>query len=262
MPYAAVNGIRIFYESHGEGPAIVFAHGRGGNHLSWWQQVPVFARAYRCIVFAHRGFGLTADGDPPLGRDGFVDDLGGLLDTLGIERTFLVAQSMGGWTALNYAARDPARISGLVLADTTGGITDDAVLAAVARHGPPPTDLMQRVLGQRFRAREPSLAFLYRQIEATNPPRPVTKTITQGGGVRSAELKGFPVPTLCIVGTDDTIVTPEIIDLVAAAIPGATSAHVPDVGHSVYFEAPEAFNRLVAGHLARCGWGRPEALGV
>lgn len=35
MPYAPINGTRMFYESHGEGPAIVFAHGRGGNHLSW-----------------------------------------------------------------------------------------------------------------------------------------------------------------------------------------------------------------------------------
>lgn len=47
MPKAAVNGIQLYYESHGEGPAIVFAHGRGGNHLSWWRQVPAFSDDYR-----------------------------------------------------------------------------------------------------------------------------------------------------------------------------------------------------------------------
>ena len=38
MPKAPINGIDLYYESNGEGPAIVFAHGRGGNHMSWWQQ--------------------------------------------------------------------------------------------------------------------------------------------------------------------------------------------------------------------------------
>ena len=42
MPFATVNGTRLFYEDHGSGPAIVFAHGRGGNHLSWWRQVSEF----------------------------------------------------------------------------------------------------------------------------------------------------------------------------------------------------------------------------
>ena len=49
MPKAQVNGIAVYYEVHGDGPAVVFAHGAGGNHLSWWQQVPVFARQYRCV---------------------------------------------------------------------------------------------------------------------------------------------------------------------------------------------------------------------
>ena len=50
MPKASINGIELYYKSHGEGPAITFAHGRGGNRLSWWQQVPVFSKDYRCIT--------------------------------------------------------------------------------------------------------------------------------------------------------------------------------------------------------------------
>jgi 3-oxoadipate enol-lactonase len=49
-------GCRIYYEVAGEGPAIVFAHGLGGNHMSWWQQVAHFAPRYTCVTFAHRGF--------------------------------------------------------------------------------------------------------------------------------------------------------------------------------------------------------------
>src|SRR5579859_3387296 len=49
-------GAEIYYECTGSGPAVVFAHGLGGNHLSWWQQVPHFSRRYTCVTFAHRGF--------------------------------------------------------------------------------------------------------------------------------------------------------------------------------------------------------------
>ena len=49
-------GCTIHYEVTGSGPAIVFAHGLGGNHLSWWQQVAHFAPHYTCVAFAHRGF--------------------------------------------------------------------------------------------------------------------------------------------------------------------------------------------------------------
>ena len=60
MARAAVNGIEVYYEEYGEGSAIVFAHGRGGNHFSWFQQVAAFQDEYRCVVFDHRGWGLTA----------------------------------------------------------------------------------------------------------------------------------------------------------------------------------------------------------
>ena len=46
----------LYYEVSGSGPALLFAHGLGGNHLSWWQQVAHFAPHYTCVTFAHRGF--------------------------------------------------------------------------------------------------------------------------------------------------------------------------------------------------------------
>ena len=71
MPKSAINGIDLYYETNGGGesngdgetigaePAVVFAHGAGGNHLSWWQQVPAFSELYRCVTFDHRGFGQS-----------------------------------------------------------------------------------------------------------------------------------------------------------------------------------------------------------
>ncbi len=128
MPTAPINGIELYYESYGDGPAIVFAHGRGGNHFSWFQQVAAFQGDYRCIVFDHRGWGLTADVPDGPGPAAFADDLAALLDHLEIDRAFLVSQSMGGITNLGFALRHPERVAGLVLGDTTGGIGDPSVV--------------------------------------------------------------------------------------------------------------------------------------
>ena len=55
----------LYYEIHGDGPWMVFAHGAGGNSLSWWQQVPVFAPRYRCLVYDQRGWGRHGPGVNP-----------------------------------------------------------------------------------------------------------------------------------------------------------------------------------------------------
>ena len=94
----------LYYEVHGEGPLVVFAHGAGGTHLSWWQQVPELSRHFQCITFDHRGFGYSRDVDGGPGRAAFVQDLAGLIDHLGLDRVSLVGQSMGGWTTLGYAS--------------------------------------------------------------------------------------------------------------------------------------------------------------
>ena len=124
MPITQVNRINLYYEVHGDGPAIVFAHGASGNHLSWWQQVPVFARQYRCVTFDHRGFGQSPDTPHAPGSQAFVEDLNQLLDHLKIEHVVLVAQSMGGRTCLGFTLAHHDRVQALVMADTTGGFAD------------------------------------------------------------------------------------------------------------------------------------------
>jgi 3-oxoadipate enol-lactonase len=56
MPLTALNGITCYYESTGDGETVTFLHGAGGNHVSWWQQVPHFRHKYRCLTLDHRGF--------------------------------------------------------------------------------------------------------------------------------------------------------------------------------------------------------------
>ena len=168
MPKVSVNGIQLYYESHGQGPAIVFAHGRGGNHLSWWRQVPAFSENHRCITFDHRGWGASVDADNGPGRAAFVEDLKQLLDHLEIQQTFLVSQSMGGLTSLGFALTYPDRCLGLVLGDTTGGVGDASVLGELDDVTPPPGG-PGRGLCAEFIRNNPDLVFLYSQIQGLNP---------------------------------------------------------------------------------------------
>src|SRR5262249_39826593 len=125
-------GAEIYYERTGIGPAIVFAHGLGGNHISWWQQVPYFSSHHSCVTFAHRGFSpsriSSGSVDPAL----FAEDLLALVDHLQLAELRLVAQSMGGWACLNFALRHPQRVRALVMA-STGGAVDLNTLDAATR---------------------------------------------------------------------------------------------------------------------------------
>ena len=251
MPKAPINGIELYYESHGAGPAIVFAHGRGGNHISWWRQVARFAGEYRCITFDHRGWGQSA---APYGsplREHFAADLAALMDYLGVEQTFLVAQSMGGFSCLEFALARPERTLGLLLGDTTGGVTTPGVLAALARTAPP--EGVARSLAAGFIAEQPSLTFLYQQIQALNPGRGEDGVISgfrREDGRQAADFANWQTPTLLIVGDQDAIFPPEVIAEVQKAIPGSRMEIIPGAAHSAHFEKADEFNALLSAFLS------------
>ena len=247
MPKVSLNGIGIFYESHGEGPPIVFAHGRGGNHLSWWRQVPVFSKGYQCITFDHRGWGASAVKPHGPGRAAFVEDLRNLLDHLGLDQAFLVAQSMGGLTCLGFALAYPQRALGLVLGDTTGGIGDPKVLGLL-KDVYPPDHPLRRALSSSFIKDHPDLAFLFQEVGLLNPEMPinvVSSFFRDPAGPQAADLAQLTVPTLLIVGQEDLIFPVNVMQEAQKLIPNSRLEIVPGAAHSTHFEQPEAFNRLV-----------------
>ncbi|HEY7295748.1 MAG TPA: alpha/beta hydrolase, partial [Dehalococcoidia bacterium] len=211
MPTLTLNGTDLYYETHGAGPAIVFAHGAGGNHLSWFQQVPTFRDRYTCVTFDHRGFGRSLDARPAEERPRFDEDLAALIDHLQLPEVRLVAQSMGGWTCLGYAATHPDRVRALVMADTAGGLTspelETARAEAQAKRGDLP--LLGGALSQSFRQRDPTGAFLYEQIFALNPPR--EQALGRGTpmnrlSVSAEQAAALKLPVLFIEGADDVLI--------------------------------------------------------
>ena len=254
MPRIPINGIELDYQEYGEGDAVVFLHGAGGNLLSWWQQIPTFSQNYRCVTLSHRGFGHSYDIPNGPGMTAFVDDLESLLDRLEIESAHLVAQSMGGRTALGFAVKNPARTLSLTLADTTGGMGELDVENALNewRERQPIRELAFRAVSAGFRTQSPDLANLYLQISRTNPPRPDLSGVLSGGP-RGAELSKLNMPVLFVVGEEDEITPPHVIEAASAHIPGSELMRVPGCGHSVYFENPAVFNFEVGRFIANAG---------
>jgi 3-oxoadipate enol-lactonase len=271
MPTAELNGGRIYYEEHGKGPAIVFAHGAGGNHLSWWQQVPEFSRHFRCVTYDHRGWGLSID-ENETGPASFIEDLRSLLDHLEIERTFLVAQSMGGLSCLAIALADPQRVRGLVMANTFAGMRREVWLASEealrenvrAVWDRRRADGIKRALSREFSSRHRERAFLYKQIRILNEEGP-NKLENDDRVTRFRALERLPdssanrenlaamdTPVLFIGGEHDEVMPVSLMEIARSLIPESRMVVVPGAGHSVYFEQPELFNHIVAEFFAEC----------
>ena len=255
MAALRIEGLDLYYEVHGEGPPVVFAHGMGGNHASWFHQVAAFAPRYRTIVFDQRGFGNSRDAADGPGRSRFVADLAALLDHLAVDKAALVAQSMGGGTCTLFTARHPRRVSALVLADTLMGLRLPAPIqqrvAAVDRAVDGLSQL-ERVLGPSFRRRDAAGCQLYAAIASFNGVNRRTLTGTFGSGPTPGELATAGVPILFLVGEEDALFPPDIVRDVHRLVKGSRFVELPATGHSGYFESPAMFNEAVLGFLASC----------
>jgi len=251
----------VYFAVIGSGPPLVFAHGLGGNHLSWWQQVAHFARSHTCVIFAHRGFPPSSPVPGSTAPDAYADDLSALIEHLGLKDVTLVGQSMGGWTCLDYALRQPANVRALVMACTSGAVdfsrlqdpevdqwlrAAPGALAELERRG------IQPAGGERMAREQPALAHLYWQISEMAPAAfraQVRKRIVELRVRPPALLAGLPMPALFITGDEDWVFPPAAGPALARRAPHGRAVRVPAAGHSVYFERAAQFNELVGSVL-------------
>lgn len=254
MPYAEVNGARLYFEQHGTGDDVVFLHGAGGNHICWWQQLAHFAHHHRCLVYDARGWGLSR-GDMAVGRAALGTDLIALMDHLGIKRTHVVAQSMGGRAVAGLTRLAPERVRSLILCGTTAGATNDRIreLQDQLKDERGDGGLREHALAPGFELESPALALLYRQINALNPPRPrgfLGRPPPSYRGSMHGPIAALGVPVQFIVGEFDLITSPAMIREAHSLIPGSRFHQVDGAGHSAYFERADEWNRVAAEFLA------------
>lgn len=257
MSVAEVNCIRLYYEEHGTGYPVVFAHAFAGTTHMWEPQVPVFSKRYRFIVYDARGHGQSQS--PPsleqYSADIVVEDLCQLLRHLKISKAVVGGLSTGGYQSLRFYLRHPEMVAALVLMGTgpgyrnpehmaewnrkqekrarqletggTGAFADDPGTRAILAYTPREILLRQNPVG---------LANMARMVVGQHD----TEVIERLGEVK--------VPTLVVAGAEDTPFL-GAASYMARAIPGARSVIIPQAKHAVNLDNPVAFNEAVLGFL-------------
>jgi pimeloyl-ACP methyl ester carboxylesterase len=285
MTYATTDdGVNLYYEETGSGDPVVFLHEFAGDHRSWEPQVRHFARTYRCIVLSARGFPPS---DVPSAPEAYsqaraVDDVVAVLDHAGVDKAFVVGNSMGGFGALHFALRYPDRTRGSVVAGCGYGAHPDKedqfraesekVAVAFETEG---SSAMSQWYGYgparvQYEAKDPRGHAEHVQVLAEHHPVGAANTMR---GVQKArpslyamqdELAACTSPVLVIAGDEDNGVL-ETDLMLKRTIPRCGLAVLPKSGHVTNLEEPVLFNALLERFFAAVEhdkWGErdPRAL--
>lgn len=253
MPYIMSKGQPIYYQLTGSGPPLIFIHGVGGNHASWFNQVMHFRGKYTVIAVDLAGFGNTED-RRGLGRERFVDDLSAIIYQLTEEPVHLVGQSMGGGVVLKYAERNPKKVRSMAIVNSLVGIdlseyNEIKKMLAESHEICDGLPQHQRVLGETTLATRPEIKFLYKSISSFNKYN-INNIVGQQSVMSVSEIDSLGIPILFVAAREDRLFPSECVAAVANIFNESKFKVVENAGHSSYLEKPENFNSIIEEWLA------------
>lgn len=262
--FVSVGCGELYYETMGEGEPLVLVHGGSMDHRMWDDQFEFFARRFRVIRYDVRGYGLSRSLYGPH-RD--YEDLGLLLDHLGIERAHLMGLSLGGRIIVDFALEHPDRVMKLIPvapglsgyafnAEPEQKYTEDihAAFAAADFDRAAEVFLVGWTVGPKRRAEDVDPQFLSRVralIRENIKPGKDTGYPTEADPPAVKRLSEIKAPTLVVVGDLDM---PGILDIshrIEKEVKGSRKIVIKGAGHTVNMEKPEKFNKAVMEFLGR-----------
>lgn len=263
MPFLLTGDITTHYALDGatDAPVLLLSNSLGTSFHVWDPVMADLTRHFRVLRYDTRGHGLSDATPLPDAATGYsipmlAADALALLDALGIARAHVCGLSIGGMIAQHLAATAPRRVDRLVLCDTAAVIGPPSVwndrIAGIRREGLAAVapGVMARWFTEGFRAREPHIVRGYVNM--------VARTSLEGYlgcamAVRDADLtagdRAIAAPTLVVVGEDDPATPRASAEALAALIPGARLATIPDCSHIPCVQQPDALASLIVSHL-------------
>lgn len=246
----------------GEGTPVVFLHGSGAGvsaAANWWLNLPAIARTHRTIAIDLIGFGQTIEPEgAEYGIRAWVEHTVRVLDALGIEKAWLVGNSLGGWVAFQFALDHPERLAGLISMGT-GGAKKTRAMASHARPEVTPagirsalTDFVvddtlvtDELVEARYRAaaRPGATERFRRVIDARDHDR-------EHFPLDLERLRDVTVPVLMIHGREDTVIPVSRTLQLQEHLPHADTILFSQCGHWSQVERMDDFNDLVTRFLA------------
>jgi pimeloyl-ACP methyl ester carboxylesterase len=243
-------GVKIYYEDHGHGPAILLSHGYSATTAMWQGQIQAFKEKYRVIVWDMRGHGRSdSPADGALYSEAHtVADMQAVLDACGVQQAVIGGLSLGGYMSLAFHRVHAGMTRALMLFDTGPGFKNDAARRAWNERA---QERAQALESQGFKALGGSDEVAMSQHRTPLGLAGAARGMLaqEGAGVIES-LPHVRVPTLVLVGSNDTPFL-AASDYMATKIPGAAKVVIADAGHASNIHQPAAFNRAMADFLDR-----------
>jgi pimeloyl-ACP methyl ester carboxylesterase len=259
MLHVEVNGNSIAYERVGDGPAVVLLHGFTQDSRVWQPQIEGLSDQFTVIAWDAPGAGQSSDPHEPFGISGWVENLAGLLDAIGIHQAHILGLSWGGILAQEFYRQHSERILSLILADTYAGwkgslpepIPQERLAACLQDAALPPGDFVTKYLPGMFSESPPHAAreWLSAVMSGFHPIGFRMMAASSAEADTRDLLPTIRVPTLLIWGDADQRSPMRVAYQLRDAIPSARLSVIPGAGHVSNLEAPDRFNALV---LAFC----------
>lgn len=224
--YAAVNGLKMYYEIHGKGEPLVLLHGGGSTITSTFGRIlPELSKTQQVIAIELQAHGRTRDIDRPLSFEQDADDVAELLKQLKIQKANIMGFSNGGTTSLQIAIRHPEIVNKLILASTLykrdgmpGGFFEGMAQATFESMPQPLKDAYLKVNPDP----KGLLAMFHRDVAR----------MVSFKDIRQQDIQAIQVPALVINGDAEVIRAEHALEL-ARALPHAQLAILPG-GHGEY----------------------------
>lgn len=249
MPKLNSNGVELYYEVHGQGPVLLLTHGFSATGDMWRGQVEALSKKHTLVIWDMRGHGQSDYPEDPAAYSETltIADMAALLDHVKADRAIVGGLSLGGYMSLAFYRLHPERVRALLIIDTGPGFRKDEAREAWNKKALAAADLYEKeglaILQSASRERATAS---HRSAEGL--ARAARGMLTQRDAKVIDALPEIKVPTLIVVGADDKPFLPAA-DYMALKIPGAQKVVIPDAGHAVNIDQPQAFIKAVQPFL-------------
>src|SRR5438128_1960971 len=251
MPKLNRDGVNIHYDIFGNGPPLLLTHGYSSTSAMWQGQIEALSKHHTLILWDMRGHGQSDYPDDPAAYSEAltVGDMAALLDKAAASTAIVGGLSLGGYMSLAFVRAHPERVRALLIIDTGPGFKKDDARDAWNKRAHETGERFDREgLGvlKQMSAERASVS----HRDASGLARAARGMLTQRDASVMETLPGIKVPSLVVVGADDTPFL-AASDYMAAKIPGAEKVVIPAAGHAANIDQPKAFNDAVLAFLDR-----------
>ncbi|MBX3414002.1 MAG: alpha/beta fold hydrolase [Pirellulales bacterium] len=258
-----IGGAKIEVDDRGRGLPVLFVHGFPLDHSMWQAQIDELSAGYRTIAPDLRGFGASGPSSGTVTMRQFADDLATLLDQFKVtEPVVLCGLSMGGYVAWQFWRHHGQRLRALILCDTKASADSEEAVAGrhklaaaviATGHGAARDAMLPKLFARGTAERQPVLLERTKGMIGRAQPESIAAAL-RGMAERpdaTPWLAQIRVPTLVIVGAEDTITTLDEMRGMADKIDGAELVVVPEAGHMAPMERPDIVTPAIASFLDR-----------